>query len=634
MVVDMGVEVWSTGVTWHGVWWASQMVPRNPDIPVNYLARQVELCHQHDIYVLALEQLSEAENQDIAGEMAQWALHPIQDGRSIPPDKRWLSYTSPYREWQGRYMAEYVRVADVDGFWFDATPFANRGPWPWAAGDAGPFGQETYRKETGRPVPEKVDWQSQAFREWVQWRYDKTIEFFTYVTEQAAREKPYVAALMNYYSRPELNWEVAHPLRRLDGPWHPAIEGESSLLDRVGRALTPRCEMWMWAQWYVPEIAHGVAPYSDPDRAIAQGLRALAHGVVPCYGGQDVDIALWKDSFKTLYTELKARRDYFQGDTVKYAALLISQQTRDYRRDPGNLWRSVEGVNDLHNAAHLLTDVIFDDSLTAEGLAPYPVVFLSNVACLSEAQCEVLRGYVRDGGTLVATMETSLYDEWGNKRANFGLADLFQADYQQTDGSATQILVPQTPELKQHFDRFVCFVGPATRVRRAATGSAQALFTRSPRTTINGLTLASETYDSEEPAILCHRFGRGTVYYLAAEVGQAYMNHRLPQVVEMVSHLERSAAVPPVEFEAPVVLETTALWQSEKRMIVHLANCSALNVSTGRMTPLAEISVTVRKGTIRSARSGLTGKRLRVEGNRIMLPVVRYGEVIVIELTA
>jgi hypothetical protein len=50
---------------------------------------------------------------------------------------------------------------------------------------------------------------------------------------------------------------------------------------------------------------------------------------------------------------------------------------------------------------------------------------LPNVAALSETQCEQLRQFVQRGGSLIATFETSLYDEQGKRRADFGLADLF-----------------------------------------------------------------------------------------------------------------------------------------------------------------------------------------------------------------
>jgi hypothetical protein len=67
--------------------------------------------------------------------------------------------------------------------------------------------------------------------------------------------------------------------------------------------------------------------------------------------------------------------------------------------------------------------------LDAEHLSQFKTLILPNIAALSDKQCQQLREFVQRGGSLVATFETSLYDENGTRRANFGLADLFGADY-------------------------------------------------------------------------------------------------------------------------------------------------------------------------------------------------------------
>ncbi len=59
----------------------------------------------------------------------------------------------------------------------------------------------------------------------------------------------------------------------------------------------------------------------------------------------------------------------------------------------------------------------------------YKLLILPNIAALSDAQCERLRQFVERGGSLLAAFETSLYDERGRKRSDFGLADLFGVSY-------------------------------------------------------------------------------------------------------------------------------------------------------------------------------------------------------------
>ncbi len=67
--------------------------------------------------------------------------------------------------------------------------------------------------------------------------------------------------------------------------------------------------------------------------------------------------------------------------------------------------------------------------LDAAHLAPYKTLILPNIAALSDAQCDQLRAFVKNGGSLIATHETSLYDELGAPRKNFALADLFAVDF-------------------------------------------------------------------------------------------------------------------------------------------------------------------------------------------------------------
>ncbi len=58
-----------------------------------------------------------------------------------------------------------------------------------------------------------------------------------------------------------------------------------------------------------------------------------------------------------------------------------------------------------------LFDFVHEDKLAPKELAKYSALLLPNTALLSDAQCRQLRAYVEGGGSLLATFETSLYNE-------------------------------------------------------------------------------------------------------------------------------------------------------------------------------------------------------------------------------
>ena len=68
-------------------------------------------------------------------------------------------------------------------------------------------------------------------------------------------------------------------------------------------------------------------------------------------------------------------------------------------------------------------DIIYDEHL--QDLSKYRALVLADQECLSEEQIEMIRRYVREGGGLVATEQTSLYTPWRLRRWDFGLRDLF-----------------------------------------------------------------------------------------------------------------------------------------------------------------------------------------------------------------
>ena len=109
---------------------------------------------------------------------------------------------------------------------------------------------------------------------------------------------------------------------------------------------------------------------------------------------------------------------------------MFSEQTeRFYRGRPEHGdWHKL-GMYHALVEARVPFDMVHDRFLDPERLAQYDLLVLPNIAALDESQCDALRAFVARGGSLIATFETSLYDEWGVPRPDFGLADLFGVSF-------------------------------------------------------------------------------------------------------------------------------------------------------------------------------------------------------------
>ena len=110
---------------------------------------------------------------------------------------------------------------------------------------------------------------------------------------------------------------------------------------------------------------------------------------------------------------------------IARVGLMYSQQTGWFHG--GNVEGHINGWYQALIEARIPFEMVHDRKLDEVG--QFKTLILPNLAALSDEQCEQLRAAVRRGISVIATHETSLYDEWGVKRNTFGLADLFGVDY-------------------------------------------------------------------------------------------------------------------------------------------------------------------------------------------------------------
>jgi hypothetical protein len=306
---------------------------------------------------------------------------------------------------------------------------------------------------------------------------------------------------------------------------------------------------------------------------------------------------------------------------LAWAAQLVSEQTRQfyaYRDVPERFLAHQFGAFRCAYEAHLPLALVNDWDITAEALAGYSVLLLPNAAALSDQAAEAVREYVRGGGGLVASAETSLFDELGRPRGDFALADVFGVSFEGR---------PSAPLERANLDaNFAVTVDE--RYWKERTGVAQlawkdhALFADDrlrrlvPRGAVNfrgPLVRVSQPADLSDvvatmtpeggreavPAMMARSYGKGKVLYFAAAVDAALWTYAYPyQRLLLARALEWAARGPaPIQVKAPLCVQTTHFVQTDQageRWILHFFN----GVNTAANHGLPSSDVPLREETI------------------------------------
>jgi hypothetical protein len=140
----------------------------------------------------------------------------------------------------------------------------------------------------------------------------------------------------------------------------------------------------------------------------------------------------WLNTVENIYQEHYRNERYLRNiSPMARVGMLYSENNPNYGT---RKWQERSGDHSI-GMYHMLIEnripfeMVNTSLLDADHLKPFRLLVLPNIPALSDEQCEQLRRFVKSGGNLVATFETSLYDEEGKPRDDFGLGDLFGVSY-------------------------------------------------------------------------------------------------------------------------------------------------------------------------------------------------------------
>jgi hypothetical protein len=224
--------------------------------------------------------------------------------------------------------------------------------------------------------------------------------------------------------------------------------------------------------------------------------------------------------------------------------------------------------------------VAADGGFDTARLQQFRVLALPNIGYLSDAQCARLQAFVEEGGGIVATHETSLRDQRGRRRDNFGLAGLFGASFA---GNVIERQQNAYLNIEDHAHPLVAGLEDAGRmihgVMRVEIHAAPGL--RAPLMTVPSYPdlPMEEVYQRETrtdiPGVMVRSAGAGRVVYFPWDIDRTFWEVMSPDHGIVLANAVRWAAneEQPLAVEGPGILDV-ALWKQQSSVTVHLVNLS------------------------------------------------------------
>ena len=329
---------------------------------------------------------------------------------------------------------EIVRRYQVDGV------FSNR--WQGHGVCYCDFCRTSFRRFCGLDLPRTADPQQAAYRNWIEWSSRRLFELWRLWDERIRNINLGARFIPNCGggSMTTLDMKTVGQLaptlfadrqsrRGLMPPW---ANGKSGKEFRAALGLKPVAGIasigiddehrWKDSVTTAAELRIWLAD------GIANGLRPWV-----CKFCGTVYDRRWMPVVEKLYDWHWRNQRYLRNEqNLARVAMVYSQQTGTYYGGEQKHRKVEEHELGMYQAlieGRIPFEMVHDRMLDAEQADRFKLLILPNVAALSDGQCEQLRRYVGRGGSILATFETSLYDEWGKRRADFGLADVLGVSF-------------------------------------------------------------------------------------------------------------------------------------------------------------------------------------------------------------
>jgi hypothetical protein len=390
---------------------------------------------------------------------------------------------------------------------------------------------------------------------------------------------------------------------------------------------------------------------------LVDGIAHNYHPTFTKFNAKPYDMR-WFEPVSQVFNWHYANEKYLRNEkSLARVGLVYSQQTGANYGFPDARPKVEDPIQGFYQAlveARIPFEMVHDQLLDADHVGQLSTLILPNIACLSDTQCAQITAFVRNGGGIVATLETSLYNENGERRSDFGLGSLFGASFA---GKVEGPMLNSYLNLEKNAAGHPLLAGLGD-TQRIINGTHQVHVSATGKSMPAPL-LIEPTYPdlpmeavfpranaTHEPGVYLREEGKGRVVYFPTDIDRTFWDVLAGDHALLLRNavLWASNEPAPLQVAGKGVLDV-ALWSQKDSVTAHLVNLTNPMMLKGpirEVIPISKQTVRIRlpknSRAVNKARLLVAGKEVpfRQENGAIVVevPEIELHEVVALDLKA
>lgn len=491
-----------------------------------------------------------------------------------------VCWNGPYRQAYLDMVERLVRDYDIDGLYFDT----------WFTGHFWPGRQVCYcdgchdgfRKISGLEIPwhendsDYTPAELRAIDRYHAWELELLVETARTVRRLVKSHKniPLICNLGNPTRMVTIDPRI---LQTMDGFLY---ERGNSILERAeGVSLARSADLGVWP--YVGE-------YNNWPRVVDNGFDFQQQiFTTTMFGGAPIMALPWgyvghaeNRRYVTYpFGILKQHEADFAGfHNSPYVAVVYAIRTPRGHAQPGWWWNTDVRLSTLgafaaclygHVQVSSIHEKLLDDY---ERLSRYRVLYLADVPHLSASQLANVRRFVREGGGLVASYGTSLFDERNRRQDRFALEDLLKVAPIEPTGELKETIADYSTMTGGPYDLYLA------EHSQASLDKLTPLWHYLPIKSLEQAEVWKDIVIGDGlrtllPGAVVSSYGKGRVVYCASALESLFLQQNNSAVGDFLREMVAKAAAepPPYQLEAPAALIANLTAKGDTQ-VLHLTN--------------------------------------------------------------